>query len=353
MGKWREFRDGAIYATIGYPLPMRRLFNEARIRHVIGHGFASLGSARPDIRLHYAPELTCSRDCIIVRRPGGFDMGISAAESATNWFEAAHHGGAYLYWLSRCPPDVERISVTLSDGDLPTEARFAPSSNNTAIIPLPDPYYFANHGFARWRQLAETSSLTWAERSDDIVWRGATTGMGSSDPKLAADHPHLATDRLRLTLALRGLAGTDVRFSKVVVPSMSERYLGRYGLVAAPLPEESWAGRKFAFDVDGNTNTWSNLIIRLHLGCCVLKVAGSLGYRQWYYDRLKPWEHYVPVSSDLSDLLERIEWVRGNDGEAAEIARRGQALARSLSWESVEAEGAALITADWELPQAA
>lgn len=34
---------------------------------------------------------------------------------------------------------------------------------------------------------------------------------------------------------------------------------------------------------------------------------------EWYYDILKPWVHYVPVKRDLSDLVEKIEWLKEND----------------------------------------
>ncbi len=353
MADWRDFRDGVIYATIAYPRTPRRWFNASRVRRVAGRHFSSLGAERPGIRLYHTREMACPRDGLITRRAGGFDIGMSERESPTNWIPIADLGTAYLYWLSRCPPEVDRITVTLADGDLPTEARFAPSTNRPDVIPLPDPYYFEQRGFIRWQQLAERSTTTWAERSDDIVWRGATTGAGSADPQLAESQPQYMTDRLRLCLALRGVPGTDVQFSASATLGLSKFYLARHGIAAAAIPEESWVTRKFAFDVDGNSNTWSNLIIRLHLGCCVLKVAGSRGYRQWYYDRLKPWEHYVPVSADLSDLSERIEWVRANDREASQIAQRGQALARTLGWDAVVAEAVGLITANWRGPQAA
>src|SRR5690606_37830869 len=100
-------------------------------------------------------------------------------------------------------------------------------------------------------------------------------------------------------------------------------------------------------DVDGQTNTWSSLFIRMLLGCCVLKLDSKFGFRQWYYDRLKPWEHYVPVKADASDLGEQIEWVRANDGRAAEIAANGQRLARTITFEAGKREAVELIERHW------
>ena len=49
------------------------------------------------------------------------------------------------------------------------------------------------------------------------------------------------------------------------------------------------------------SNSWSGLFTKLLTGSTVLKVESPMGFRQWYYDRLKPFEHYVPVRPDLAE----------------------------------------------------
>src|SRR5690606_24236830 len=118
-------------------------------------------------------------------------------------------------------------------------------------------------------------------------------------------------------------------------------------LIGTARTEAAWLGDRYAIDIDGWTNAWSNLLIRLHFGCCVLKIDSADGYRQWWYHRLVPWEHFVPVRADMSDLAEKIDWVRSNDQEAEAIARRGQALARSTTLETETAAGVDIITGYW------
>jgi hypothetical protein len=65
-----------------------------------------------------------------------------------------------------------------------------------------------------------------------------------------------------------------------------------------------------------------------------LKVASPFGFRQWYYDDLKPWINYVPVAADLSDLAENAVWLRTHDEHAELIGKRGRALAKSLTYRS-------------------
>jgi Glycosyl transferase family 90 len=95
-----------------------------------------------------------------------------------------------------------------------------------------------------------------------------------------------------------------------------------------------WYGFKFAIDIDGNSNAWSNFLTRLMMGCCVLKVASAAGYRQWYYGDIQPWTHYVPVKADLSDLHEVIGWCRDNPAECRKIAAQGQAFAMDRQFEA-------------------
>ena len=38
---------------------------------------------------------------------------------------------------------------------------------------------------------------------------------------------------------------------------------------------------------------------------------------------LEPWVHYIPLRNSLDDVEETMDWVRENDQEAEQIARRG------------------------------
>ena len=37
---------------------------------------------------------------------------------------------------------------------------------------------------------------------------------------------------------------------------------------------------------------------------------------------LEPWVHYIPLKDDLSNVEERVQWVRNHDKEAQAISRR-------------------------------
>jgi hypothetical protein len=44
----------------------------------------------------------------------------------------------------------------------------------------------------------------------------------------------------------------------------------------------------------------------------------------WFFKELRPWYHYVPVRTDLSDLKEKFDWAEAHQDEAQQIAERGR-----------------------------
>ncbi len=302
----------------------------------------------PRFSVTFSDRQIYRRDATYHRDGKGFVLELPTAERRQSTINKAWElGPAYLYWLTLCPPEVEALSVTLSDGDSPSAARFSPSTNQSHIVPIPDPYFFIHSGFEYFRRLTKANPVAWGERSGEVVWRGASSGLGTFDPVLGAERPALAAQRLELILAARRLPGVDVALANYRRDEFRGQMLVEAGIVKPEIDESSWALRKYAIDVDGQTNTWSNLFVRLLLGCCVLKLDSKFGFRQWYYDRLKPWEHYVPVKADASDLGEKIEWVRANDARAADIAANGQRFATAMTYAAGRREAVALIERHW------
>ena len=49
--------------------------------------------------------------------------------------------------------------------------------------------------------------------------------------------------------------------------------------------------------------------------------------KEFFYPFMKPWEHYIPVENDLSDLLEKTRWIIENYEEAAQIGANAKQFA--------------------------
>jgi hypothetical protein len=215
-------------------------------------------------------------------------------------------------------------------------------SNHESTILVPDRGFFFSDGYRGDRE-AGSMAPPFMERDAAIVWRGAPSGQGEPfADRLDAADPRLR-QRVRMCLMLANHAeaaerkvDVGIARSRGLDPGLAARY-EQAGLLRDPVSERSWCGRRYAIDIDGHANAFSNLFRRLLYGCCVIKVASPLGFRQWYYDRLVPWTHYVPVQADLTDLRDAIEWVHDRPSDAERIAAEGRRLAASMDLEAERA----------------
>lgn len=306
------------------------------------------GGPQPRIRIRHSTEFSIPWDVAIDPIPGGFELVYNDALLSPRHDQFSNTIAkvtAALFARTLASDSVGRVVVNLSDGDYYSDAGFMYSTNWDHITALPDWYFFRSHGFQEMREKVAELAVPWDKRSDELIWRGSTTGNG-----YFTVFPHLMTHpktRQRLQMAAHA-AGTELDFRFVDPPGGHRTAaLRARGFIGEKIPNVTWFGRKFAIDIDGHSCTWDNFFHRLLMGCCVLKVDSAFGYRQWYYGDLRPFEHYVPIRADMSDLQEKIAWIRDHDTEARTIAENGQALAQSMSFQREMQRGAAAVEENW------
>ncbi len=159
-----------------------------------------------------------------------------------------------------------------------------------------------------------------------LFWRGSFTGL-PKEPDFTRHMPRPALGRLA-----RGEAGLDVGMITPEWVTREEEELGFRELVrfADRVPEEYVSRFKNHIHVDGNTASWS-LSTKLHIGALLIWQRSPVTFREHYYELLRPWEHYVPLEPDLSNLLQVRDWLSTPAGqaEAREIRQRLVQLVKS------------------------
>ena len=200
---------------------------------------------------------------------------------------------------------------------------------------MPDPFFFASAGAADFRAAMIANSIPWRSRIPKAIWRGNSSGIKRYWPPISPDDiswlPRAEfCSRARSSRVASHIDVGLVRW--VQIPEERLAILETSGLNADFVPKTVFSQFKYVFDIDGNSNSWSGLFTSLLTAACVLKIESEHGFRQWYYDRLVPWTHYVPVRSDLSDLESKVRWVLDNDDRAREIGEAGFALAQSIDY---------------------
>jgi len=315
----------------------RRILRSTRLQ------LHELGIAPPRLKIRYTASSRFPYDAIVSRKPDHFVIEIASSPPPSCSKLLRARAFAPVYFLINCPPVITELAINLGDGNHQSAALFAFSGSSKNVVLLPDIYFLNETGFSTLRQVADSASHTWKSRKSTLRWRGTNTGAGRQLFGQQAVNDATVNARIRMCIIADCLPDTDCRFAATEL--IEDRSLfAHFGMLAEPIPESDWINDRYAIDVDGHTNTWSNMIARMHLGCCVLKVESQFGYRQWYYDHLKPGIHFVPVKADMSDLGDKLDWVRKNPEEAETIAQAGQAFVRTMTLESETRRAVEIIT---------
>ena len=159
----------------------------------------------------------------------------------------------------------------------------------------------------------------WNKKRELAVFRGSSTGIGYDEHtniriKLCRqfeNHPYCNVGITSWNTRHRKISGD----SKLHVPDTCGLSLSK------SMTMEEQSTYKYIIHVQGHVQAF-RLSIELAMNSVILLVESK--YKLWYESLLKPWVHYVPVSSDLSDLDERIQWCLANDSECQKIAKQAR-----------------------------
>ena len=83
---------------------------------------------------------------------------------------------------------------------------------------------------------------------------------------------------------------------------------------------------KYILHIDGFVAAW-RMAKEMFSKSVILKVDSE--WVEHFYNDLVPWKHYIPIKSDLSDLIQRIVWCRQNDSICEEISNNAYEFAIS------------------------
>jgi len=215
-------------------------------------------------------------------------------------------------------------------------------SNKPDHFLIPDNLFISSRAYEFQRRAYREDDVPWEQRRAIAFWRGSTAGH--LDLKIG----WRSLSRVRLCeIAQQHSDLLDAGISVIaqVLDPVAQAELRESGLMRPYLSAAEFNRYKYQIDIDGNSNSWPGLFMKLLTGSPVLKVAPRFGHRQWYYHRLRPWTNFIPVAADMSDLIDKIGWLRQHDDAARAIGERGQALALSMDYEGELARAGRTITA--------
>lgn len=219
--------------------------------------------------------------------------------------------------------------LALGDGDWGEDC-IAFATQHASPWLVPDPYFFLTRAYADERSEIAKHVRPWQDRRPQLYWRGAPSGL-----QKYADHRE--SQRVRLVMQAATSKDShrfDVRFAGL--GGMEDSVADAVREVGGDGPREPQMNildYRYNVDVDGWSCAWTGFFIKLLAGAPVLKIESDRGFRQWYYDDLKPWRHMVPVAADLSNLETAVSVLDARPDWAEQIGEEGQRFAQSMTYE--------------------
>jgi hypothetical protein len=149
--------------------------------------------------------------------------------------------------------------------------------------------------------------IDFEKKKSMALWRGATTG----------DKEGVNQRELLIETYFEKHPQIDVGFSQVVQKRDDLR-----NFVKNQMSLKEMLEYKYLISLEGN-DVSSGLSWQLYSNSVVLMPQPR--FSSWLmHDRLKPYEHYIPLQEDLNDLDEKIDWAEAHQEKCVEISANGK-----------------------------
>lgn len=177
-------------------------------------------------------------------------------------------------------------------------------------------------GIGRWDIMRQTlnkarQAIPWSKKESRGFFRGSRTSS-ERDPLILLSHsrPDLLEAEYTKNQAWKSDADT------LGYPPAKE------------LKHEEFCQYKYLFNFRGVAASFRLRHLFL-CGSLVLHVGSD--WIEFFYDRLEPWYHYIPISTDLNEVEQMLLFAQNNDRLMSKIARQGRDFIwNSLTMENIE-----------------
>ncbi|KAJ3129370.1 F-actin-capping protein subunit alpha [Physocladia obscura] len=169
-----------------------------------------------------------------------------------------------------------------------------------------------------WRRFHRTRLLDWAKQFEERYPKNAFDAGKTDPPQLSLSVNDTSLSWLAVDIGMH--ATTQIEGS--VDEQLKKEYpLHGYVKFSRTL------NFKYLLVIDGNT--WPSRTPKYLASNSVVLL--STAFIDWFMWMLVPFEHYVPVKIDLSDLEDQLRWLRANDAKAKQISENARKLMEKIN----------------------
>lgn len=280
-------------------------------------GFSSVGDSGRVIIMEWVLKQTCKKfaisDCefFLNRR----DNPMLTRDGSEAYFEIFGNNvpmknryNQYTPILSTCSsPDFADIMFPTEDDVLMATNKYFPNQCKNSYI--------------------EEFDIQWNDRKNIAVFRGSGTGCGTTiedNQRLKLAHLSKQWEQDKPGLLDAGLSSWNNR--EKIRPGQPMKILNPEDMpfnLANKMNREEQMRYKYMIYVDGHVAAY-RMAWMLKIGAVILFIESANNYQLWYFEKLVPWVHYVPVDKDLNNLEERIRWCQDKDEECKVMANNAK-----------------------------
>jgi len=204
-------------------------------------------------------------------------------------------------------------------------------------IPIPD-FHIQQPSYAEAfvRMTTAQEQYPFEKRQRKVFWRGSLSGPQYVTQENVHSFPRyklLEIARSAPAMIDAQLTNYDDIATRDPDGTIRAHLEERFGGLSPYVPEPEFMAHKYLISADGAVAAWRRVPVILASGSVLLL---QHEWKQFFYPGLRPWEHYIPIRKDFSDLKEKHEWLENHPAEAKAIASAGHAFAmRFLTPEAI------------------
>lgn len=187
--------------------------------------------------------------------------------------------------------------------------------------------------FQTYPSLEEFDSISWEEKIPTIIWRGASTGRGttiednirlffyqySNEGEKDIDG-NLFMDMKFIKWNLRPRKHPNNPYIRTILKEDFDMKIGNY---MTPLEQAKY---KYCINLPGHSCAY-RLSLQLFSGSLVFSYPCE-NYL-WFFNWLEPWVHYIPIEKEfnIEEIKEKVRWCKENDEKCKEIVKNAREFA--------------------------
>ncbi len=191
------------------------------------------------------------------------------------------------------------------------------------IVLIPDQFSLAKS----WSELIDeirflNKTIKFEDKVEKAFWRGGLTDRGMPDECFPFEGYKLCP---RFKICKCDPQYIDAGLVLPLLTKHSEKIFKQENVIKPRASKKKQLLYKYLPVMDGHMCTSPGYQYRLLSNSVVMKQESN--QVQWFYKALNPFEHYIPINNDMSDICEKIKWARANDDKVKSIIKNAQEFA--------------------------